>query len=48
MAGGLWMLGGLAMIANAFFLSTIVLIVVLCGITIPPTVYSYLLFKKGI
>lgn len=48
MAGWLWMLGGLAMIVNAFFLSTVVLIVVLCGLVIPPTVYSYRLFKKGI
>lgn len=48
MAGWLWMLGGLAMIVNAFFLSTAVLVVVLCGVVLPPAIYSYLLFKKGI
>lgn len=48
MSGWLWMVGGLAMIANAFLQSGIVLAVVICGITLPPAIYSYLLFKKGI
>ena len=48
MAGRLWMLGGLAMLANVFFRSNVILIVVLCAMGILPILYSFLLFKKGI
>lgn len=48
MSGWLWIAGGLLMIVNAFFGSTILFVITLCIITIPPTIYSYTLYKKGI
>ncbi len=48
MAGRLWVLGGLVMLVNVFFHSSVVLIVVLCAMVILPFLYSFLLFKKGI
>lgn len=48
MAGWLWIIGGLLMIVNAFFGSTALFIIALCIMIVPPMIYSYTLYKKGI
>lgn len=40
--------GGLAFVVNAYLLSTTLLIVIVLLCTLIPTVYSFLLYKKGI
>ena len=47
MAGKLWVVGGILLMATAFWASFWLLIAVLIAMVIVPTVYSYLLFRKS-
>ena len=47
LAGFLWVVGGLAMIINAFLVSEWILIAIVIMMTFVPMVYSFLYFKKN-
>ena len=47
LSGRLWVAGGICMLINAYFQSEVLLFAVIIVITVIPTLYSYMLFKKG-
>lgn len=46
LAGKLWVVGGIILLATSFLQSVIIMVVVLVLLVIIPTVYSYILYRK--